>query len=360
MIILNHKQTEELKKYGKASGKGKIVGGESAFAEGTMKNGMPARDSLSANGSFAPTYNLVWNPPQEALDDFQDALNDTGDGLGDAANDFSDGVDDTLEKSKQLFDYIDIRLNWLDRTATKIANRFNEWMTDLEKKTNINDQLQATMDQIDAATRAALRYSQQAHMDSVNYEYKEERTDSNGNKSIWTDYVQLNQEIPLDDLIYGKFSLEEIDTSTAKGQAIYEAAQHFMDMMGKAQAANDQVAQLSNSLGDLYSQLIQLPFDELDKSITKLERTMSSLSSIMNASASGESGIAKLNTVLSQIFGSNVAKNLIKPLANYYQTLNNQIDDNLSLMKQEVEANKVAYKQAQQNHDMLEKQYRDS
>lgn len=355
-VILNAKQTEDLKKHGEASGKGKVVGGQSAFAQGTLTSGMPAHASLTGGGTLAPTYDLSWDHSSaidDDLPDFSDGLNDAGDGLDDFSDGLDDALDDAINKSKQLFDYVEIRLNYLNREATKIVNRFSDWMTETEKKSNIKQQMDMLLKEINEYSTAAFVYGEKAMHDAYEFKYYEDVKDANGNSHQVEKNLQLAYEINLEDLISGRFLIDEIDTSDAHGQAVYDAAQHFMDLMSKAQSANDQLQQFSNSLGDLYSQLLQMPFDKLEKEISELERQMSSLSAFMDAETSGDAGFALLQRVMEDTFGKAAAQNIIRPMGTYYQTLNSQMEQNLDLVRQQVEANQRAYDEAERNHDNL-------
>ena len=101
------------------------------------------------------------------LDDFNDALGDAGDGLGDA----SDAIDDAINHSKQLFDYVEIRLNYLDRVTNKFVSRFNDWMTSLEKRENLESQITATLNQIQGNSTGAMTYAERAGHDAYDYTY---------------------------------------------------------------------------------------------------------------------------------------------------------------------------------------------
>ena len=76
----------------------------------------------------------------------------------------------------------------------------------------------------------------------------------------------------------------------------------------------------------------------------------------MDVEATGGSGLNALKNVLKDTFGKKAMKQMIQPMAKAYQTVNAQIDRNLDLMKQEVEANKEAYKQSKQTVKDLEEQ----
>ena len=176
------------------------------------------------------------------IDDTVDDLDDLGDSADGAGDDLSDAVDDAINHSKQLFDYVEIRLNYLDRITNKWASRFNDWMDSLEKHENLDKQIAATIDQAFGNSYGATTYARKATESAYDYTYYETIKDADGKNSHEEErHISLANEINLDDLISGKYSIEEIDTSDAHGQALYDAAQEFMNFNGKAESAADQV-----------------------------------------------------------------------------------------------------------------------
>ena len=184
-IVFDADQSEELLegKVKSNDGKGTVIG--NSYAHGTVTDGMPAHASMSGNFTMSPTYpDLVWHTQEvdDALDDFNDGLNDAGDGLGDAGDALDDAIDDAINHSKQLFDYVEIRLNYLDRVTNKFVSRFNDWMTSLEKRENLESQITATLNQIQGNSTGAMTYAERAEHDAYDYTYW--ATDKNAIQSI--------------------------------------------------------------------------------------------------------------------------------------------------------------------------------
>lgn len=402
-VILNHKQTEDLKKHGKASGKGKIVGGESALAHGTATNGMPSYLPGSGSGGFVGGEGYFYTDDKTTfqeraglIDTTVDNLDDLNDGLGD----LSDGLDDASQHAEQALDLIQRRLTVLSNITQKFANRMNEWLDTSEKYYNIQKQLASISDEILDSSRGAMRYQQEAYekahdfkyyttdktaaqnynnesnaiqsqINALNnnlkalennpqgYSYNVEKADiqsqinqlkanqsaaknnaSKASSQQIENHLDLSNYMNLEDLRNGLIDIRTLDTSTEEGQAVYDAAQQFLNLMSSAESASQSVQSLANSLIDLYQQIVNLPLEDLEKAITKLDRAMQTLSSFSSASASGEAGMRALSKMLRQTFGKSEAKELFQQVGTAYNTQNQQIKENIELKKQETAANK--------------------
>ena len=89
-IIFNHKQTEDLLSKGYVTGRGKLAGGSSAFADGTAYSGLWKPTSPNKPRSNKPGHDF----------------SDTSDKLSNAASSVSDAADEFRE----VFDWIEVRL----------------------------------------------------------------------------------------------------------------------------------------------------------------------------------------------------------------------------------------------------------
>jgi len=111
-IILNAKQTEDLIKHNAAHGVGKIVGGQSAFASGTMHEGMRSFATASASGFFnimpEGTHDFFQKLADgvDDLNDYNDSARDAGDAardVGDAADNVGNAFDDLVDQIQYSF-----------------------------------------------------------------------------------------------------------------------------------------------------------------------------------------------------------------------------------------------------------------
>ena len=131
-------------------------------------------------------------------------------------------------------------------------------------------------------------------------------------------HVRLADYFDLNRLRNGDYNLQEIDTSTSQGQALYDAAQSFINMSDNATNAASQIQQLSNQLRQLYSDMINLPFEDLEKALGKLEMKMQTINSFMSATTGG-AAIAALSRRLTQMFGKETAQAMINTNGKTYE-----------------------------------------
>ena len=125
-IIFNHKQTEDLLSKGYVTGRGKIHGGNSAFASGTAYYdfGIPSyHPNTDANTSFSngPDINNTWD----------DATSTLSDALGDAA--------DSVEEFEETMDWIAIRMEEFDERIGKLSAELENITTYAEKNAKIDE-----------------------------------------------------------------------------------------------------------------------------------------------------------------------------------------------------------------------------
>ena len=72
--------------------------------------------------------------------------------------------------------------------------------------------------------------------------------------------------------------------------------------------------------------MINLPFEDLEKAIGKLEDQMSTINSFMSASSQGKSTIKTLYRQLSKLFGKDTAKTLIDTSGKTYEIQNRELE----------------------------------
>lgn len=122
-IIFNHKQTESLLKNGYVTGRGKAYASGTAYASG---GGMFSRYEFSGNGGY-----VKYDVNDNALDKFGDATSS----LSNAANDLSDST----EEFKEVFDWIEVRLEELDETLGLLEAQLENVIHYNEKNNIIDD-----------------------------------------------------------------------------------------------------------------------------------------------------------------------------------------------------------------------------
>ena len=113
--------------------------------------------------------------------------------------------------------------------------------------------------------------------------------DDNGNArslSIPSKYKKLVQN--------GTFSVEDMDTSTAYGKALAEAVQKYQEYYEAAQDCRRAVQELRTEQYEAFQELMNIPTEEAEKKIDKLERKLKSLTAVQSTTSMGGSAIAQL------------------------------------------------------------------
>lgn len=166
-IILNHLQMRELKKYGYVTsngGRGKLVG--SAFAKGTIPslNAIPAYSGVekkkrtNAGGTGGGTTGGSTGISSTSSDDDSDSKKKT--------KKKTDKTKSALEKFQEavgkFFDWIEIRLDRLERRTDKYMTKAENATTLSTANKYTNKAIIATRDEQSANSKAATRYNKQA------------------------------------------------------------------------------------------------------------------------------------------------------------------------------------------------------
>lgn len=339
-VILNSKQMAQLMSTGKASGQAKIQGGIEALAHGTL-DGM----SAYATGGYGGAFGAVYTDPTKTkfgerfgtIDDNVDSLDD----FKDATDDAADGLEDMVNHQIQSIDLIQRAINTFATKTQKIADKITEYVDNATKRSLLGQEAGAILDQISVNSLAALRYNAEAIKEAYNHKWYDDK----GNEM----YSSATEAFGLDTLRSGAIDIISMETGDQYSQAIYESAQQFMDLTDKAISANDAIAGLVDQLTQVYVQINDLPFEELEKSVSKLESSMSSLEAFMSASESGGTGIYQLTKILHEIMPGDVSDMIPRTLGKTYEYLNEQSAKNLELKRKEVEENRKALLSSQQS-----------
>lgn len=344
-IVLNHLQTEDLIKHGKAFGKGKVVGGLSAFAQGTIKklsafaNG--TRNNLG-NSSLFPQININGNNNTVLTDGSKFEVNDKGPstnvtgaftsngqnvnagssnsggnsgggnsgggGGGDSGGGGGEENNDKPQYSQDIFDYVEIRLQYLADATKKIADRITDYVDKALKGKLLKQEIAALQREIEANSQAATTYMRFAEDYARNYVY----TDDDGNKQTM-DITQGPHKFDLTRLLRGDYNLDILETTTPEQQASVEGARAYVDYINRANDANNAIRDLTNTMRELYSQIIQLPTEKLEQALERIERRITTINGVSGAMSSGMSGIASAQRYLQMATGNTAAqKNLDK------------------------------------------------
>ena len=366
-IIFNHKQTEELQRYGKVtsgSGHGKIAlskGTTNAFYDSTAtgKSGrVGKKDTTTGTGNTGGGNT----------------------GGGNAGNDNSGSSDNSNSKSKQsafqkwfsgLFDWAEVRIKRLHRLTEKWTNKaekavrysYNAVSSDSKISKQYDNQTRYTLKAI-TATDNEITGQQKAQKTYAN-ELKKIKKKSGLSKKTIQKIVNQTKN--------GNFSIESFDSDNEKDKKTKEAITAYQTYYEKVLSCKDAVVDLKESQLDLYTQLYNIPIDKANAKLEKYEKTLSRIQAISSAVAGGTSaylnqsvsdaqiGVERANGgVTSATQAQNSAQTKVSKLQNQIRKTKNKkkkkqlkqqlktAKADLKNAKAETAAAKVAQKSAQQ------------
>lgn len=291
-IILNAKQTTDLLKHGKTNSFAK------SYASGTAEH---IRDIATPflNSYRGGTGNLVFQggaasgSNSSSTSQNTQAVNQNTQAQNQNTQATSSNTD-AAKKSTQAFDWVKNRLDYFAKRTQQIADQITDYVSYAIKKSRIMLQ-RASMDrEIKAQQKGYEAYMKKAEQTASNYEYY----DDNGNKKTLS--IPKNYQ---DRVIYGKWSIEEMDTSTEYGKNLADAIQKFKEYTDAANECISSIQQLQNEQMELWEDLVNIPLDEAEEKIDRISNALQGLESAYDTISSGGSGIAKLDKQILSDYG---------------------------------------------------------
>lgn len=286
-LIFSAKQTDDLLKSGRTAGHAR------AYAEGTI----PYTHFLSnsyAGGLTASGYN-PWNrlngvsstststSQTQSTKSYQQNTQSVNQNTT-AVNENTDATD----HSTSVFDWVATRLEVFANKVQSIADTITDFVSSTFKKSRLKMQISAIDNQIAANQRAAATYMQVADELAAHYEYYDE----NGNKQSLTIPEEYKQKVQ-----QGDWLVEEMDTSTDFNKNLAEAIQKYQEYYDKATDCSMAVQTLKNDQMDLFNDLINIPIEEAEKKIDRLQNKLD----VFNAAYSSVEGASGINRYAYQI-----------------------------------------------------------
>lgn len=316
-IILNHKQTEQLQKTGKASGQGQIVGGESAFAHGTISALAGGTDSIIE----------YFNP--SPLIHYYNSL--TGASMGNSPYSHYESNQNRL--SYEMFDLFASKADRLSDVISQLSNSVKEHMSTTMKSNILAQKSIAVNEQINTYNKQALDYRGMAGKQLREYWY----TDSNNNLTSMNIEEKIKEYgfSSIDEIISGAGRIEKIDTSTEEGRKLVEGIKAYQSLIQQAEQAEKASLDLANQLADVRFEIINLPFEDMERSLKNLNREMEVFSSFSEVASMGDAAARRLMDNLEEIFGIE-ARRMFDASGKSYEILNRQIEENIKNTRQQV------------------------
>ncbi|MCI8593523.1 MAG: hypothetical protein HFI88_14565, partial [Lachnospiraceae bacterium] len=187
----------------------------------------------------------------------------------------NNGKKSQAEKVFQTFDWVAEKLRYFAEQTKKAADMITDYVTLAFKKSHLKDQYDAIDDEITANKRGAKKYQKKA--DSIKYSYKATVKDKNGNpkkdKNGKVIKKTVKASVPKkykNRVKNGTWSIENMDTSSAKNKALAEAIQSYQDYYDKAKDCKQAVIDLRNEQMELFEDLMDIPTEKAEKKIDKL------------------------------------------------------------------------------------------
>lgn len=262
-IVFNHLQTEALLERGFVAGRGKASAAGSAMVTGGISIGQAHLASGNKPSSNNSTHSNTtsYNNNTGAVNSNTKATNDNT---------------KAAKKSTQVFDWVERRLKYFADKTKAIADSINDYISFSQKKSLLQKQIYATNSEMHVNYRAARAYYSKAQSLGLSSKTR-----------------KLIEE--------GRYTLDDIDTSTESGKAHYDKVQKYMNYYDEYTKCIDAVRELRNEQVELYAQWAAIPTEEAEKKIDKLTQSYNGLAAIqarLETAGMGGSAQALLMTQL--------------------------------------------------------------
>lgn len=273
-IVFNASQTKALLEHGRMAGHAR------AYADGTLSTQTGNRYGLykayrggSMHGSFqggaaggsssggGNSHTTSYNNNTGAVNSNTKATNDNT---------------KAAKKSTQVFDWVERRLKYFADKTKAIADSINDYISSSQKKSLLQKQIYATNSEMHVNYRSARAYYSKAQSLGLSSKTR-----------------KLIEE--------GRYTLDDIDTSTESGKAHYDKVQKYMNYYDEYTKCIDAVRELRNEQVELYAQWAAIPTEEAEKKIDKLTQSYNGLAAIqarLETAGMGGSAQALLMTQL--------------------------------------------------------------
>lgn len=252
-IVFNASQTKALLEHGRMAGYAR------AYADGTLSTQTGNRYGLykayrggSMHGSFqggaaggsssggGNSHTTSYNNNTGAVNSNTKATNDNT---------------KAAKKSTQVFDWVERRLKYFADKTKAIADSINDYISSSQKKSLLQKQIYATNSEMHVNYRAARAYYSKAQSLGLSSKTR-----------------KLIEE--------GRYTLDDIDTSTESGKAHYDKVQKYMNYYDEYTKCIDAVRELRTEQVELYAQWAAIPTEEAEKKIDKLTQSYNGLAAI--------------------------------------------------------------------------------
>ena len=336
-VILNHKQTDDLIKSGKALGHGK------AYAQGTAINGMPAHAVTGVVGGYG-------GPQGGAAKSGGDSGNN---GDTEATKKHTDAMDsdtkstqkstDAKKKEIKVYDWVERRLKYFADKTEEIADRITDYVTKAFKTINLKREMSSVNREMNANIKAAPIYYERAEQKADSFDYY----DSNGAKQTVTVPEKYRKLVRQGKIHVAKDSIEDMDISSDEAKGLSEAIDEYQQWIDKAKDAEKNARQLSNTWMELYEDFVNVPLEYAEKAVEKIDSSMSNRSAVEDVLSSyGNTGARMMRKYG---YTNEASEKTVKKMKGkrVYQVQDKLMENNFKDQEKIVKENRTATKQAQ-------------
>lgn len=285
-IIFSASQTEALLK------NGSIPGHARAYASGTVDD----VGDIDLSNAFAGGMhgNFAGGAAGRKLGSSNKKTNTTptssGGGNGGGGGGNNSSTTSKQKHAEQVFDWVARTLTKFKDTVENISNRINDYVSSAFKKTMLNRQEKAIVEEINANKHGAQSYTNKANSIASGYTYyytpEGSDTEQKMNIVIPDSYKKAVQG--------GYWNIEDMDTTTDFGKGLAEAIQKYQDYYDKAKDCTQEAQNLYNEQLKVFEQWANMPTEDAGKKIDTLTNKVNGLKSAISSLSTGKSGLASI------------------------------------------------------------------
>lgn len=268
-IVFNHKQTEELKKRGYITNShAKIVGGESAFAQGTIH----AYAGTGSGGGYNPILNKGSSSSSSGSSSSGSSSSSSSGSSSKSKSSSKDKKDDKKEnkfqkKWEKFQNWVDKFFDHIERRLERSSELIDKWTTAAENAVTISAQQTAygnaiseTQTSLSLNETASSRYLKQARKVGRRAVKTAQNTKKKSDDRITSEWVA--------DIIT-KLQDGSLDITKYKGKErdVIDSLQEWVD---KSIDAKNAISELTDNLQDLYTEMRNLANTEAEEKVDKL------------------------------------------------------------------------------------------
>lgn len=291
-IIFSASQTEALLK------NGSIPGHARAYASGTVDDvgdidlshafagGMRGNFAGGAAGRKLGSSNKKTNTTPT----YSGGGGNSGGGNGGGGGGNNSSTTSKQKHAEQVFDWVARTLTKFKDTVENISNRINDYVSSAFKKTMLNRQEKAIVEEINANKHGAQSYTNKANSIASGYTYyytpEGSDTEQKMNIVIPDSYKKAVQG--------GYWNIEDMDTTTDFGKGLAEAIQKYQDYYDKAKSCTQEAQNLYNEQLKVFEQWANMPTEDAGKKIDTLTNKVNGLKSAISSLSTGKSGLASI------------------------------------------------------------------